>query len=382
MGSRTGAPHSGISMPFRPPAHSPYALGGHLLREQPGPSLASQGHRHSGPSCALQPGALLLCRPPAAPVAAPLPEVPGAWQLRGLLSAGECAQVLLLAEGVGFEEEPSGVRQGVAFVVDDGLNQSLFKRVEPFLPKECLGGELRGLDRRWVVERCEPCTPKGRPVEFRESRPATAPVSEGDLAHQEDSNETSLATVLLFLNQAVYGGEVCFWIPRDLPGDFSRPAFEPKQGSALLFFHGQHPLSLLHEDLPVRGGARHVLKCEVLYQRGPGRPEDTEEFKMCVREHPNIYQCRLHWEHQVSRGLGDPLLHLFASLRLPRPEAPVAPAPPLPGGEEASGEAVPEGRRRGTGYAGACADPGTTGAAGSAAGSSRRALPTQWDFVD
>merc|ERR1712113_35717 len=47
---------------------------------------------------------------------------------------------------------------------------------------------------------------------------------------------------------------------------FSQPTFVPEQGSALFFLNGQHPQSLLLENMPVHGGAQHLLKCHVLFQ--------------------------------------------------------------------------------------------------------------------
>ena len=43
------------------------------------------------------------------------------------------------------------------------------------------------------------------------------------------------------------------------------------KGSALVFFHGDHPLSPLHEGSLVTKGVKRIVRSDVLYTL-PGRP--------------------------------------------------------------------------------------------------------------
>jgi len=108
-------------------------------------------------------------------------------------------------------------------------------------------------------------------------------------------------TLLMFLNQGVHGGEVCFWLPSEDARDLRPVLVPPEQGSALCFFHGEHPLSLIHEDLPVRGGVRHVLKCDVLFARHPEVDPDAAECRALAAQRPQLVQARRQWE-QRGRG--------------------------------------------------------------------------------
>lgn len=284
----------GEAAPWRPEAHSPYVRGRHL--EDFGGGAAPARCRA---------GAVLLDRPPPGrPEALALRRVPGARLLRRLCSAAECGQLLLLAEAAGLEGAPEGGALRASFFVDAQLNQCLFERVRSLLPQECLGGLLVGLDQLWVVERC--------------LAGAHGPPSRHNAAHEncqarghvtEDLGEVPRATLLLFLNHGVRGGEVRFWIPDQRLETFVQQAVPPEQGSALFFFHDDHPLSVIHEDAPVLGISRHVLKCHVMYQRH-ANPGETEEFKQCVNDYPNIYHGRKWWErwssHLVARGAAAP----------------------------------------------------------------------------
>jgi len=106
----------------------------------------------------------------------------------------------------------------------------------------------------------------------------------------------------------------------------------------VFFFHGDHPLSLIHEDGTVHSGARHVLKCTVLYKLHADA-EGTEEYKQCVEQHPNIYHGRQKWEQGgyglfLSGGLGglsDAVKQILAMMQPRPPPPPPAPLVTAPG---------------------------------------------------
>lgn len=80
-------------------------------------------------------------------------------------------------------------------------------------------------------------------------------------------------SVLLYLNDAHAGGETIFY-----PGGKATPSdavrVVPRAGAALVFPHGRHPLSPLHEGAPLEGapaGApspppKYVIRTDVLFQ--------------------------------------------------------------------------------------------------------------------
>lgn len=281
-------------------------------------------------------GSVVLDLPPFEPCTSEaLPGIPGAVSLKSVCSAGECAQILLMAEAGFFVEEEPGGRLASPIVVDEDLNLAMFSRIRDFLPQECLGGVLRGLDRRWVVERCEPGM-QTRP-ELRQSKLESRLEPGGHLI--DAGPGISLASVLLFLDQGSAGGEMRFWIPDERLEEFEHPTLAPEQGSAVCFFSGDHPLSLIHEDVPVRVGARHMLKCAVIYAPSPGRHDETVEFRQCVEQHSNIYEGRLKWEqmgwgplYPGAEGHGrlndDVLQKLFAMFQPPHASVPGAMPPP------------------------------------------------------
>merc|ERR1712151_873891 len=72
----------------------------------------------------------------------------------------------------------------------------------------------------------------------------------------------SQLTFLLYLNDDFEGGQTRFFFP----GDHNRKFHvRPTIGTALCFFHGEHPLSPLHEGCVVSSGTKYVLRTDVLY---------------------------------------------------------------------------------------------------------------------
>lgn len=218
----------GSSQPVWQCGHSSYVFGQHLhrLEDEPG-----------GVCCA--PGAVILDRPPfRASVACALPQVPGVIFCRDVCSAAECAQLILLAEGVGFEEDSRG-RFCSSFTVDGELHRSLFGRIKEWVPRTAGGAEA--LDVRWTVERRAPGLP-----EFD---------TRFDLGR-------GCGTLTLFLNQAE-GGEVRYWLPGgnhvDIPCE---------QGAAL--FHRDNSFRV--QSAPVHSGHQHLLRCGLLCCPDTERP--------------------------------------------------------------------------------------------------------------
>ena len=71
-------------------------------------------------------------------------------------------------------------------------------------------------------------------------------------------------TVIVYLDDGFRGGETTFFTPAG-DGAYDLVSVAPRRGAALLFPHGAHRGSPLHEGSEVRGGSKHVLRTDVLY---------------------------------------------------------------------------------------------------------------------
>ena len=78
-------------------------------------------------------------------------------------------------------------------------------------------------------------------------------------------------TVIAYLNDDFSGGETTFYVPSaEGSADYDLVAVAPRRGAVLLFPHGAHRHSPLHEGSEVRGGTKHVLRTDVLYHDDVG----------------------------------------------------------------------------------------------------------------
>ena len=80
----------------------------------------------------------------------------------------------------------------------------------------------------------------------------------------------SQMSVLLYLTEGHEGGETIFYPSGDPMKNDSSISISPKRGSALCFWHGRHPLSVLHEGAPIAAGSassspKLVIRTDVLF---------------------------------------------------------------------------------------------------------------------
>jgi len=258
------------------------------------------------------------------PVREPVPGVPGAFHVRGLLQRGECERLISLAEDSGFTEEsrlfdPNEERRSGALhaAIDFG---PVFERCRKLLPASIYAFEDRDdgvTDAAWA-RRC-PGAPEGvyklagisprarvyryRPGSgdtFRPHRddvwPGCSLASDVDGSHEFDSivfdkwyyakdggdwrfnagDRVSQLSLLLYLNDDFEGGETTFF---DGQGAETCPV-EPVAGDALCFFQNfrlgrdekfDAALAHFHEGSPVKarlgGGTRpkYAIRTDVLY---------------------------------------------------------------------------------------------------------------------
>jgi len=84
--------------------------------------------------------------------------------------------------------------------------------------------------------------------------------------------DKSLLTFIIYLNDDFAGGNTTFF-PRRSKG----VCVEPKKGSALLFWHGSHPNSPMHEGSLCEGGTKYVLRSDVMYATERTRSNDNDD---------------------------------------------------------------------------------------------------------
>jgi len=213
-----------------------------------------------------------------------VPGVPGAFLLVNALTPRECEQLLGVSEAMGYTEDAAvslgrDVRHNetCAWIADDATIQGhIFERVKHLLPAEVGGGAVAGLNQRWRLYKY------GEQDIFRPHTDGAwsgSAVVNGRLQQDAFGDRYSQLTFLIYLNDDFEGGATTFFLSEDTQCDVTGGSrggsgggrkkvsrgVKVAQGSVLCFFHGQHPLSPLHEGSLVTSGTKYVARSDVLY---------------------------------------------------------------------------------------------------------------------
>eukprot|EP01062_Namystynia_karyoxenos_P049753 TRINITY_DN38210_c0_g1_i2.p1 TRINITY_DN38210_c0_g1~~TRINITY_DN38210_c0_g1_i2.p1 ORF type:complete len:334 (+),score=73.99 TRINITY_DN38210_c0_g1_i2:96-1004(+) len=227
-------------------------------------------------------------------------EVPGCRVLGGLLSPAECARIVAAAEAMGFahkrqpgpvlqlraqtrsgsaapsmaaalgvsavDTQPGELRQNgvVEWVIHEQDAGELFRRAAPHLPEHD-GDCAVGINAYWRVYRYHPGD--AFLPHFDGSWTGAGVSASGELLLDAYGDRASRCSLVLYLCDDFEGGSTRFYIPQgpDCCADVDvRPG---KRGAGLLFWHGDHPLSPLHEGAAVEQGTKYVVRTDVLYPR-------------------------------------------------------------------------------------------------------------------
>jgi hypothetical protein len=207
-----------------------------------------------------------------------VPFVKGAFCLKDVLSASECARLVQAASHLGYRpdhpthlEAPTGI-DSCEWLVDDSIHNQIYDRIREHLP--CSMGDssshgnktnrLCGINRRWRFFRY------GQNCVYRPHIDGSWPagyLSEDGKSYEVDTSgrTRSYMTFLIYLNDNFVGGETRFYNPNSVTGGLVARGIVPKRGSVLVFPQG-NTASLLHEGSAVTEGTKYVVRTDVLYE--------------------------------------------------------------------------------------------------------------------
>lgn len=222
------------------------------------------------------------------PSRADAPGVPGGFVIRDVLTRRECDQLVKLSETMGYTEDAPvsldrRIRQNenCVWIADPELNETIFRRCEPHFPPEVQGGAVCGLNARWRLYKYNPQDVFR--VHTDGSWPGSGLDGDGRLVRDLYGDRWSQLTIVLYLNDEFEGGSTRFFYPVDDAGrEHKVVEVRDACGSAVCFFHGEHPLSPLHEGGLVQVGTKYIIRSDVLYKL-PGCGKET--FQEGWRQH-------------------------------------------------------------------------------------------------
>ena len=244
-----------------------------------------------------------------------VPGVPGAFVLSGVLSGGECAQLVAASEAMGYSRDEPTLRGGGAasagvaqqalagrpageaardastgsaqdgidncvWLVDDSIMSHVWTRVAPHLPPAVGGCALAGVNARWRLFRYAPGAVYRPHVDG--AWPGSGVGADGRYVYDAYRDRWSKLTFLVYLNDSDGGGEkegddegfgggatVFYTSAPGEAGALDARGVAPRAGCVLVFPHGDAPGSLVHEGAAVLRGLKYVARTDVLYKLPP-----------------------------------------------------------------------------------------------------------------
>ncbi len=207
-------------------------------------------------------------------------EVPGAFQLLGILSKAECARLIDLTEALGYLKDaavslPRSVRHNhnVTWVVDDLTSDIIWQRCQLLMNDGrnfFSGKKALGINARFRFYRYQPGD------YFKPHTDGAWPgskVIDRKLLTNAYPDRWSQLSFLLFLSEDYKGGNTQFFVENNDP---SQPALNHHQsktvnirtaaGAALCFPHGMHPMHCIHGSEEIISGTKYIIRSDILYE--------------------------------------------------------------------------------------------------------------------
>ena len=247
--------------------------------------------------------------PPCTRVAVPAADDAGlkhTFELHGLLSRDECAEIVAQSEtldfvrhssggGIASKLEQTGRRppDKLAWVIPAEHSEALYRRMASQLPPDIHGWQPRAVNSRWRLYRYDAGFSLDRHLDRAYS--ASGLHTDGKLRHDVlQDGSASLLTLLIYLNDGVEdggGGTTLYSFPRSrLPrrcnsGSDSDSGSDddyneltevlPRAGDALAFPHGvNNPQSVWHAGAPLMKGTKYIIRTDIIYT-----PPATEQAR-------------------------------------------------------------------------------------------------------
>ncbi|KAF7977696.1 hypothetical protein HWV62_2952 [Athelia sp. TMB] len=219
----------------------------------------------------------LQCTPPLEPVARhDVAHVPGAFLLTSVLSPSECAAIISASSALGFlpdqpvtsTEAASVLAANVYWLADPPFLAKLWTRLAHLLPQTIAGKHVRGLNARFRVYRYVPGAIYRPHLDGAWPASGVDPVT-GEYVYDSSPPDDPLwsrLTFLIYLNDEFRDGQTTFFLPSPTVGILDARPVKPRQGSVLVFPHGETH-ALLHEGSPVTEGGKFVIRTDVLYTK-------------------------------------------------------------------------------------------------------------------
>lgn len=227
------------------------------------------------------PAGLEKKRPGGSVVGREVSDVPGAFQLLGVLDRDECQRLIALSENLGYLADaaislPREIRHNdsVVWVTDAGTDGIIWERIAPLVAQNTTiadGKSALGLNARFRFYRYGPDD------FFKFHSDGDWPgsrVIDGELVSDAYPDRFSLMSFLLLLNDDYGGGATRFLVNADDP---SRPArrysrvrevdVRTPAGAALCFPHGRHPLQCVHSGETITRGTKYIIRTDILFER-------------------------------------------------------------------------------------------------------------------
>ncbi|KAJ3347245.1 hypothetical protein HDU91_006828 [Kappamyces sp. JEL0680] len=209
-----------------------------------------------------------------------IPQLPGVFVLKNVLSVQECMDVLSAAETIGFTPDtPTGgsaehltsvLAHNFFWLADEEILERIYSRCVDHLPSSIQGQKIAGLNARWRVYRYSPGSIYRPHIDG--SWPGSGLTRDGEYVYDAFGDRWSKLTFLIRLNDAFRGGATTYFTPAFDVGVMDATPVCPQMGDVLVFPHGDTQGSILHEGSPVLesngefADAKYVIRTEVLYQ--------------------------------------------------------------------------------------------------------------------